>query len=286
VSLGRKKVFLEIGNLSESLPEKKIQEILDKAAYHVGKSLQDSILMLLEVDTAEFLTSDSERHIDVKASSEKLIAEFDRLCLDKLTEYEGRLDINEIAETLRYKKDMEDLLKKSPSLILPHDKKQLDLINSPAISRWISSSRGQVARGSKIITWISKHKAKFLLVEVHPQMIYPSSAALSERDSFINHVIRHIEGQLKQLQPGSPNIIVVQGSNWILFELGENFEDIEPLALKLREYLAKNRQIHLSGVAILTNDFAKSAFIPNEEAAEESKLTSDDVERLGMQVIS
>jgi hypothetical protein len=195
------------------------------------------------------------------------------------------LNIEEIAETLTFKGIIEDLLKRDPALIPPSEKEKLELINSPAISRWIDASKGQMAKGSKIVGSISRYKGRFLLVEVHQQMLYPSAAALSERDSFINHVVRHIKSQLEQLQPGSPNIIVVQGFNWVMFGLGEDFEAIEPLKSKIDEFLIKNHQKYLSGIAIFANDFAGSILIPNKQAAKESRLSNDDVEKLGMRII-
>lgn len=285
IKLDAKSVYLEIGNLSESVPEKKIQKILDEAAKHIGSKQKDSVVILLEVNVAELLVLDSEKHIDEKASIEKLTSEIDRLCIDKLTEFEGRLDIDEIAETLRNKQVMENLLKRSPMLVPPNDKEKLKLINTPAILRWIDSSKGQIAKGSKLVSWISRHKGKFLLVEVHPQMFYPSVAALSERDSFINHVIRHIGTQLEQLQPSSPNIIVIQGFNWVMFGLGEDIEDIEPLSSKIRDFLNKNKYENLSGVAFFSDNFAKTVFIANAHASENSKLSQGEMQKLGMKTV-
>lgn len=280
--LDTKSIYLEIGNLSESCPERKIQKILDEAALHLGTKVKDPIIMLLEVDTSELLVFDSKGHIDEKASIEKITSEIDRLCIDKIDKYYGAIFLDDIAFAVNNK----ILLGQLGSLVLPSTKKNLEFIDTPAISNWISLCKTEIAKGSKLVKWFSRHMSTFLLVEVHPMMAYPSKAALSERDSFIYHVIRHIKNQLKQLQPDSPNVIVVQGFNWVLFGLGEDFEDIEPLSSKIREYLSKNQQKHLSGIDIFTNDFAKSVFIPNEQAAKESKLSNDDIEKLGMRIVS
>jgi len=285
VGLNSKNVYLEIGNLSESEPEKKIQKILDEAAEYIGRKQKGTTVIILKVGLIELLVLDLQMHIDVKASIKKLTLELDRLCINELTEYEGRLDINEIAETLKYKRVMEDLLKRSSDLILPNEKEKLKLINSPAISRWINSSKGQIALGSKMVTWISRHKGKFLLVEVHPQMFYPSAAALIERDSFINHIVRHIKDQLEQLQPNSPNIIAVQGFNWVMFGLGEYVENIKPLRSKIEDFLSANKQADLSGIAIFSDDFAKSTYIPNAHASGNAKLRQEEIRKLGMKTV-
>lgn len=116
-------------------------------------------------------------------------------------------------------------------------------------------------------------------------LAFPSKAAKDETDAFLRHVTRHINGQLEQLQPGSPNIIVVQGFNWVLFGLGEDFEDVEPLVASIRAYLHDKKLTHLSGVGFFSNDYSKSIFVPNMFAAKESELSSAEVKRLGMRIV-
>lgn len=116
-------------------------------------------------------------------------------------------------------------------------------------------------------------------------MAFPSKAAMAEMDSFLNHVTRHINGQLAQLQPGSPNIIVVQGFNWVMFGLGDDFEDVEPLHTKIQAYLEKKKLPHLSGIAFFSEDFSKSMFVPNGYALKESELSADEVQYLGMRAV-
>ena len=77
------------------------------------------------------------------------------------------------------------------------------LSKTSPVKEWIDSCKNQIVEGSRIIKSIMGGPAGFLLVEIHTEMFYPSKAALAERDSFVNHVIRHIEAQLEeeQLQP-------------------------------------------------------------------------------------
>lgn len=272
-----KNVYLEVGNLGRSLPEEKIQRILDAAAKHLGSKLKDSCYFRVEIDTAELLVLDSEGHIDEKASIGRIISEMDRLCLDKIVEFKGLLILDDIAFTVRNK----TLLEKMNKFLTPNDRKNLELIDIPPLNRWIDSCKEQISQGSKLIKYISCYRFKYLLVEIHPQSVYPSLASLKERNSFICHVIRHIKDQLGQLQPNSPNIIVVQGFNWIIFGFGEDLQ-FEPLYFKIKDFLNKEKQECLSGIAMFSADFGKSIFVPNEQAAETSKLSKDEIGKLGM----
>ena len=239
-------------------------------------------LLKLDVDTSGFVV-DQDGHIDEIASIKKLTSEIDRLCINKLTGFEGCISMDDIANTIRYKESMEKHYKFLPE----YEKKNLELVKNPSIEKWINSCKDQILKGSDIIKSILSWSAKSHLIEIHPKMIYPSVAALKERDSFINHVIRHIKAQLEdhQLQPDSPNIIIVQGSNWIFFDL-EKDPDTKLLHKKITEFLEERKEKYLSGIVLFYRDFNHSIFIVNEYASEMSKLSKNEVERLGMRFMT
>ena len=160
------------------------------------------------------------------------------------------IDLSDISRTLM----LQPTLERIGPLVLPQDAEKLEQIKKPPIDGWVQSCRGELEKGSTLINWFSIHKEAFLLVEVHPMMTFPSKAAKEETDAFLRHVARHINGQLEQLQPGSPNIIFVQGFNWVLFGLGEDFEDVEPLVAAIRAYLQEKKLPHLSGVGFFSHD--------------------------------
>jgi hypothetical protein len=285
VKLDTKRVYLELGNLGPSIPETKIKKILDEGAMYLGLKLRDHTYLLVTVDAAELLVHDSEKHIDEGKSIEKLASEIDRLRIDMITEYEGVIDLDELVNVLSTKELWEPLLKKMPPFVFSSEKKAIELIDAPATGRWINSCEDEIVKGSKLIKSVSRHNFKFLLVEIHTELIFPSAASLSERDSFIRHFISHVQAQLGQLQPGHPNIIVVQGFNWVMLGLGRDLEELEPLRSEVKKFLNTNKQKDLSGIAVFERDFAEATFIPNEQAEEASKLTIDEIERLGMRMI-
>ncbi len=274
-------IYIELGNLSESTPEKKIQRILNAAAAHLRTKVNGTPMVYMEVNIPELLVLDNQDHIDEVVSTSRICCEIDRLCIDKLKGFEGMIDLSDISLTL----SLQPTLEKLGPLVLPQDAKKLEQIKQPPLDGWVQCCRGELEKGSKLINWFSIHKAPFLLVEIHPMLAFPSKAAKDETDAFLRHVTRHINGQLEQLQPGSPNIIVVQGFNWVLFGLGEDFEDVEPLVASIRAYLHDKKLTHLSGVGFFSNDYSKSIFVPNMFAAKESELSSAEVKRLGMRIV-
>jgi len=70
-----------------------------------------------------------------------------------------------------------------------------------------------------------------------------------------------------------------------MFGLGEDIEDIEPLSSKIRDFLNENKHENLSGVAFFSDNFAKTVFIANAHASENSKLSQGEIQKLGVKTV-
>jgi len=280
VNLVGKRIYLEIGNLGESEPEKKIQKIIDAVAKHLGNKLKESWYLMIEIDTAQ-LVFDKEGRIDKDESVKKLEWEIDRLCLDKLAGFKGFMFPDEIAWVV----GSQESLQKMYSFLTPDIRERLQFIGTSPVKEWIDSCKHEIVQGSKLIKSIIGGGSKTLLVEVHTESIFPSAAAEAERNSFINHVKRHLEDQLQQLEPNNPNITIVQAFNWTIFGFGINFQDIAPLYLSIKKFLDEKNEESLSGIALFSRDFSESVFISNEEAGTVSKLRRDEIDMLGVRYL-
>jgi len=278
-NLGAKRIYLEIGNLGVSEPEKKIQKIIDAAAKHLGNKLKEPWYLMIEIDTAQ-LMFDKEGRIDKDESVKKLESEIDRLCLDKLVGFKGFMFPHDIAWVV----DSQESLQKMYRFLTADIREHLQLIGASPVKEWIDSCKHQIVQGSKLIKAIIGGRSKTLLVEVHTESIFPSAAAEAERNSFINHVKRHLESQLKQLEPENANIVVVQGYNWTMFGFGD-LQDARPLYARIKGFLDEKNREHLSGIALFSRDFNESVFISNQKAATMSKLSADEIQELGMRYI-
>jgi len=278
VKINNKMIFLEIGNLGESLPEKKIQQILNASAKYLGQKITDQCYLHLTVDTAE-LVFDEEGRIQLESSIKKLNSEIDMLALHKLAGFEGYFNINDIA-TVVFNKELYDRIQQ---WLDPYTKRLLALINSKKIQEWLNNFDPECLKKVQLIkSIIASSKTSTLLVEIHPHQFFPSKASLAERESYLNHLIRHIETQLneKQIQPNAPNIILIQGFHWTIFALGE----FDPLYKRLQQFFEERKEDHLSGVAIFGTDFNKAFFVNNPYARDPSKLNETDVKILGFSV--
>ena len=121
-----------------------------------------------------------------------------------------------------------------------------------------------------------------LLVEIHTEGLYPSKAAMAERDSFINHIIRNVEGQLKeeQIQPDEPNIIIIQGRNWTIW--GE----YELICSRIQKFFEERKEKYLSGIAVFETDFVDVMYVNNKYVEASSKLNQTEVNQLGFKWVT
>jgi len=71
VRLGKKEVYVEVGNLGESAFEKKLQEILDAAAEQLGSKIGKACVIEVTIDTTK-LVFDSQGYLDERNRSRSL----------------------------------------------------------------------------------------------------------------------------------------------------------------------------------------------------------------------
>lgn len=276
-------IYIEIGNLTESKPEEKIQQILDASAKHIGEKLGINCYFHIEVDTAEFVFDNGR--FDVDKSISKLTSEIDKYGLHKLAGFNGLIIIGELIDMISNISIYEELSKKIT--LPPNIEEYLNLMNDAKIKTWIGYYNIGKLGASKLIKSIIGAPLSTLLVEIHTEGFYPSKAAMAERESFINHIIRQVKEQLdeEQIQPNEANIIIVQGFNWTIW--GE--EEFESIFSRIHKFFESNQGKYLcgkflSGIAVFegfNNDFNNVMYVNNKYVDPLSKIDQSDVEQLG-----
>jgi len=275
--LGKREVYIEVGNLAESAFEKKLQKILDAAAEQLGNKIGKPCLMEVTIDTTK-LVFDSQGYLDEKESVKKLVSEMDRLRIDRLVNAKKVLiDLQDVASALETRGLFKGLEKFMPNYLL----KPLD---SPARD-WIEANKDEIIAGSELIKSIIVAEEENLWVDIETESFFPSEAGNVELNAFINHIKRNIEGQLvkQQLQPDCPNIIVVKGWIWIALVLEEDFA--ERLCTEIKDFLAQKNERNLSGIAVFGRDFERMVFISNPPVGTASRLDRDEVKLLGISYV-
>jgi hypothetical protein len=280
VTLEGRRIYIEIGNLSESLPERKVNRILRESAAHLGKQLDRDYMQII-VDTAEFVFSD-KGVLDEVASVQKLNLEIDRLKLNKLVGYEGFFDIKDILwiiqnkslfeENARYVGDLGNLSR---------------LYENTAIKNWLNDIEFEAIEKARLVKGIMAGHLEgklSLLVEIHTEGIYPSKTSFAEIQSVINHIIRNAKEQLieKQIEPNSANIIAVRAHNFLLFSV--LFSEMAKLENSMHKFFHEVDNKDLSGLVIFRDSFRTVIFFKNPQASPASLLNDNEIVKLGLRL--
>lgn len=273
-------IYFEVGNLGESLPQSKIQEILTSAAKHLGEKTEKMGYIGMFVDTANFVFDKSGR-LDVSESLNKLKSEIDILALDKLVGYEGIISLKNFAWSANNRELLERIRGSIPSFAPDQTK----LLEDPNVQRWLACfDNTALGKIELIVSLIYGGLRKSgTLIEVKTRDFFPSKATIADRDSFLNHIVRHVEYQLDegQIETGKPNIILIRGFHWVVFGMGISLESMRALKDKLEEFLDKRRERNLSGVAVFGNNFKEIYFIENPLVEDDSKIEKEEISKLG-----
>jgi len=281
--IDKKEVYFEVGNLGETIPEDKIQSILEGAARYLGNKIEGNHYISLDIDTAE-LVFDQKGNIDVGASIQRLNTEIDILAIHQMVGFEERkpilLDLSELEFIIKNKK----LLMQYSWPDGTQEKELLDLITKNSIIKnWLASIHDEDFEKIRLIKNIISGKTSTLLVEIHTIGSFPSRSGSLERESFMNHVCRNVEGQIseEQLQPDAPNIVVVQGSHWT-FGMNYDLFGIQPLVDRIKQFLSHEKNGYLSGIILFANTLENGLYINNSYAMDNSSLMMTEVERFGL----
>ena len=134
IKIDHKMIYLEVGNLGTSIPEAKLQQILNTSAEYLGRKIDVICYMCLIIDTAE-LVFDPEGRIDVAASITKLNSEIDDLYIHKLIGFEGFFDFGDMYHIIANK----EIYQKTRQWLSIYDQKRLDLVQNPLIAKWLGN---------------------------------------------------------------------------------------------------------------------------------------------------
>ena len=118
------------------------------------------------------------------------------------------------------------------------------------------------------------------MVEFHTEGLYPSQAGHLGVQSFIRHLISHVETQVPQIQTYSPNIIAVRIDKFTLTSLSL-YARVENLNSGMKQLYEKIRNEHIIGIALYHDSLRGSIFFKNPFVSADSNMTNEEMTKLG-----
>jgi hypothetical protein len=276
---GSERVYVEIGNLSDSLPDKIIERILVSGAAYLGPKVTGNRYFQVEIETANMVFDSNG--IDEAGTITKLKQEIDDLALFELVPQDGLIDIREAAQIHADLAIYDNARQFMPEYL----REIVDSFKDGVLRSWASAADFTKLNKNTMIQTVISLACASPLVEFHTKGFYPSTSAEREMSSFGNHIVRHIKAQMasEQVETGAANIILVQGYNWLVRSLALE-EAVNDVILKIRLFLAAARLADINGVGFFSRHPDDGYYIPNPRCGKKSALADATVKALGMRI--
>lgn len=275
---GGQQVYIEATALNTGETERKFGEIFSKVAEYVWPQMSKEVIVRIEIDTG--VLPNNEEGIDVD-SSVKMLTDFLK-ATNIVSLFDGKLSIH----GLKY------LAQLGPDKTLYDWKTILDRYSvelyenselEPAHS-FLKSVLGKQFANCPIASFWSIPSKKDRIVEVADQEISPSSVSSMERQAFLNRVDKKLKEELKQMQAGEINLVVLRASDWSIlgYEKGklEAAFFFPEFRQRIEQFLAKEQNPHLSAVVVYENNFPNAQIVMNSHSSGPSKTDNEFVERI------
>lgn len=191
------------------------------------------------------------------------------MSLHDLCGIRGGINLRTMAHVIRHKKILSNR-----SYVPLDEKEHLQLLKNKTIQRWLFSTNSRI-RDADLFVSIYGRRLRSRLVEIHNLGASSSPSWKKMRESFTNHLIRHVNGQIHQLQNGHPNIIAVQASDMDIIAL----DSMSLIFKRFREFLKGQKLRQLSGVFVFT-EYGNHVYIRNKYADKASRLTERQLRAL------
>jgi hypothetical protein len=169
VSASNGSVFLEIGNLSYSEPQKIIQRVLKAGADHLRPSLIGNRYMQVEIETANFVFDEGPMY--ERRTIEKLNAEVDKLALSFFGSIDCNMDIKMAAEIVR---DMA-AYRVSKDFLPIYWGEAVNDLDTGLLSSWAKTADFTIVNEKMLVQSVISGQAKSPLLEFHTRGFYPSA---------------------------------------------------------------------------------------------------------------
>jgi hypothetical protein len=159
-------------------------------------------------------------------------------------------------------------------------------LSDEEIANWAKRIRPSMAQGCPIVYFGASDGVAGVQIQDRKQ--HPSSSSELEMRSFLAHIDRVLQDKSVggQLQPGSPNIIVIRAHNWLSHGYEESRDflvlDFNAIRIAVKKTLDKLKNRHIACVSLYESDYGKARSITNEHADPSSSLSETELSELGL----
>jgi hypothetical protein len=253
-------LYIEIGSLGARLSEKRIEKVFNEIAEWICAKLRQynqDLYLRIEIDTTEIPLK--ENYIDEDGAIKAIKRELECLELDELLRLDWRGSLNfEVAL---------QVIDIDPK-ILNQQECELAKADNPQVREWVKKKKGMF-KCLKFVKSIRCYNFQTMVVEVGSLESYPSKLSEKLLEAIAKQIIRHLNEQVKQIEPNCANIIAIDTKHWSLqptegLDVFFKEKPFKYLKDEIMSVLVKNADI--SGVILFFNRINHGVFIHNPRA--------------------
>lgn len=273
-----RQVYIEVTALNTGETDRKFREIFTQVAEFVWSQLRKEIVVHIDVDT-EVLPND-ERGIDVD-SSVKMIADFLKTT-NIVSLFDGKLSIHGLKYLTQLGPDK--TLYEWKTILDRYSVELYENSELEPVHSFLKSVSGIQFANCPIASFWSTPSKKERVIDVADLEITPSPVSLIEKTAFLDRVEKKLKDELKQMQAGEINLIVLRASNWSIlgYEKGK-FEAVfffPEIRQRIERFLTEVHYPHLSAVVVYEDNLPNAQIVMNSHSSGPSKIESEFVEKI------
>jgi hypothetical protein len=293
LDLGGREIFLEITSVGTGLFEQKLETAFDETCKTIIPMIDGNRFVDIIVDSTK-LPVNPQGHLDVDETIlllNKYVVELKLVTLFNSSISPLTIDVENIAslpEKTIYELAAEIAIPNTDlnwlQFLYPRMWEQL---SDEEIAKWAKTIRPSMAQGCPVV-YFGASDGDFAGVQIQDRKRHPSPSSKLEIKSFLTRVDRVLEDKIAggQLQPGSPNIIVIRAHNWLShgYEDSRDFLalDFDAIENAVKKTLSKMENHHIACVSLYESDYGKARIITNEHADPSSHLSEVELSELGL----
>jgi hypothetical protein len=273
-----RQVYIEVTALNTGETDRKFREVFSQVAEYVWSQLRKEIVVHIDVDTE--VLPNNEKGIDVD-SSVKMITDFLKTT-NMVSLFDGKLSIHGLKYLTQLGPD-KTLYEWKPIL----DRYSVELYENSELEpthSFLKSVSGKQFANCPIASFWSAPAKKDRVIDVADLEITPSPISLIEKNAFLDRVQKKLKEELKQMQVGEVNLIVLRASDWSIlgyekgkFEATFFFPEIRQ---RIERFLTEEHNPDLSAVIVYENNLPNAQIVMNSHSSDPSKTESEFVEKI------
>jgi hypothetical protein len=265
-------VFVEVSAINDSDTQRTLQLIREQVAERVWSMLNDRVVVHIEINPLALPVSNDE--FDISSSIEAVMNFVKRTNMASL--WISKKFLFYVAE-LTMGLDPDRAIYEQRERI--GGSQLLDEIETEPYRSFAMETTPRLLSGSPVESFWCVPAREYPVVEVTDHLASPSSYHGLQHSQYLDQVVRKLGKEMKQIEEGHPNLIVLLASNWTVlpYEVDRSNidDDFQSVRRRVESYLNQRGIRHLTAVVMYEQNYSGARIINNPGVSGPSTLPNE-----------